>query len=273
MTVHLAVLGSPIAHSLSPALHTAAIEWLGIDACYEAREVDADGMVVQAELARNGRLHGANITMPHKVLAVSLCDQVDSRARTIGSVNTWVVADGRITGHSTDGAGVRFAWKKAGLPTGGKVVVLGAGGAAVAAAAELATTHEVTLTARRPEAAAEAAARVGVNVVEWTQPCAESVVVNATSIGMHGEMVAPRHTDDAIGFLEMVYGPGETATESALRERGIPVASGRQMLLGQAAASFTLWFGVEAPVTVMEEALNASRARWLGPKPPPSRRY
>lgn len=261
MTLCFAVLGSPIAQSLSPTIHNAAFKAVGLDAWYEAREVDAEGMLGQAVLARTGRLHGANITMPHKPLAADLCDDLDPWAGMIGSVNTWVMIDGRLTGYSTDGAGVRFAWERVGLPRGGTVLVLGAGGAAVAAAAELAKTHEVTLTARRPDAAASAAARAGVEPVEWKGRADGSVVVNATSIGMHGERLDPRHTDDAIGYLEMVYGTGETATEAALRERGLPVAPGRLILVGQAAASFTLWFGMEAPVKVMEEAANASSAR------------
>lgn len=273
MTERLAVLGSPVIHSLSPVIHGAAIERLGIDAVYEAREVDADGMVDQAEMARSGRLYGANITMPHKSLAASLCDELETQAERMGSVNTWVVVDGRLTGHSTDGVGVRYAWNKAGLPNGGRVVVLGAGGAAMAAAAELAMTHEVVLAARRPEAAIEAAARVGVGVQDWDRPCEGVALVNATPTGMRGERLAPRYTDEAVGYLEMVYGTGETATEALLRKRGVPVASGLDMLLGQAAASFELWFGVEAPIAVMEEALNASRARDLEPKPPSSRRY
>ncbi len=250
----LAVLGSPVGHSLSPRIHAAAMRHLGIDGIYEARDVDSDGMLIQAELMRRGALFGANITMPHKELAANLCDQLAPTAQRTGSVNTWVTSGRHIVGHSTDGDGVRFAWEAADLPGSGPVRILGAGGAAVAAAVELVPTHAVTISARRRGAATAVAARLGIGVAEWGSPCIGATVVNATPIGMAGETLDNGLTEGAVAYFEMVYAAGETVAESRFRNLGLPVASGIDMLVGQAAASFELWFGVSAPIGVMRGA-------------------
>lgn len=238
----------------------AAIQHLGIAATYEARDVDASGMQAQAILARSGDLAGANITMPHKAFAAALCDDLAASARAVGGVNTWVIRDGRITGHSTDGEGVRYAWRVGGLPGAGDVVILGAGGAASAAAAELAATHTVRISARRADAAQAIADRVGVGACAWGTVVEGATVVNATSIGMHGETLDPTLTAGASAYFEMVYAAGATPAEQDMRTRGLAVAAGVDMLLGQAAASFRLWFGVEAPIAVMRAALKGSSA-------------
>lgn len=270
--MRLAVLGFPTSHSLSPRIHTAAIRHLGLDATYEAKDVDEDGMRSCAGDARAGVLFGASITMPHKRLAARLCDVLAPSAATIGSVNTWVTGGSGLVGHSTDGAGLRFAWEEAGLPAGGPVVILGAGGAAAAAAAELAGTHDVMISSRRPQAARDLATRLGVGATAWGTPPRGAVVVNATPVGMAGEALDTGFTTGAGGFFEMVYADGATPAEVRARNDGLMVARGVDMLLGQAAASFRLWFGVDAPVDVMRAALNASSAPGHGPKPPSPRR-
>ncbi len=272
MTKRLVLLGHPVGHSLSPRIHRAAIGALGFDVTYEAHDVDENGMRAFAEFARSGSVFGANITMPHKALARSLADRLVAPAGATGAVNTWVVDGRAIVGHSTDGHGVRFAWQAAGLPPGGRVVVLGAGGAAAAAAAELASTHSVAVCARRQSAAEALADRLGVTSMAWGASVTGAAVVNATPVGMAGESHPPAVVEGAVGYLEMVYARGETPTEVAMNARGIPVASGLDMLLGQAIASFELWFGVEAPVEAMRSALNGSSAIGSEPKPPTPRR-
>lgn len=260
MTVRLAVLGSPVAHSLSPAIHGAAMAAVGIDGTYSAEEVDEPGMRRMAESVRSGVMLGASITMPHKATAAALADRRTEIAERLGIANTWWREGGELVADATDGAGVRFAWERAGLPSRGRVVVLGAGGAATAAALELSSSHEVTIAARRPDAAADAAGRAGVRVGAWGAPTEGAIVVNGTPIGMAGESLPTWATERATGLLEMVYAAGPTPTMAAFGARGLPVATGLEMLVGQAIPAFERWFGVTAPVEVMLDAAKASSA-------------
>ncbi|MDE0602194.1 MAG: hypothetical protein OXI56_10430, partial [bacterium] len=130
----LAVLGDPVSHSLSPAMHNAALAALGLEGVYSRRRVGERGMTSAASEMRTGELHGANITMPHKGVAAHLADRLSSDAERAGSVNTWTLeGDGRLVGHSTDVEAIRRVWVRAGLPTDRPVLVVGAGGAGPAA--------------------------------------------------------------------------------------------------------------------------------------------
>ncbi len=258
----LAVLGDPVAHSLSPLLHGAALCAVGLAGTYGSRRVDAAGMREAAEEVRGGSLDGANITMPHKHLAADLADRCSDRARRSGAVNTWVRVGDEIVGHNTDVAGVRNAWRWAGLPTGAPVRVLGAGGAAAAALLAL-EDRTIYLTARRAEAAAETAARVGLEVamVPWEVPVAGAVVVNATPLGMHGEVLPEAVLEGASGVLDMAYGSEPTPAVRWAAGEGLPVADGTDMLLGQAIESFRLWTGRQAPLADMRSALDRELVR------------
>ena len=249
------VLGSPISHSLSPAMHNAAFADLGIDAVYSARLADTGQMAEAANEMRSGELYGANITMPHKGVARDLCDRLDVSALRANAVNTWVMEGGSLVGYSTDATGVRFAWEKAELPSEGPVVVLGAGGAARAAVAALADTHEVWLSARRPEALDGQGFSGAVGQVPWGLPVLEAVYVNATPLGMNGESLPDALLETAAGYFEMIYARA-TPAQSVLAERGLPIGLGIDMLLGQAMASFVLWFEMAPKESVMRSALT-----------------
>jgi shikimate dehydrogenase len=257
--MRLVLLGDPVAHSLSPAIHTAALAACGIDGHYEARRVDEAGLRRALDEIRYGALHGANVTMPHKHLAFSVSDTLSEDAMRTGAVNTLVGVPGGARGHNTDVAGVRYAWRHASLPQA-PVLILGAGGAAAAAAVALAG-GEITVSARDRSAAEGLLERTRVRgaVVEWGYPVAGAVVVNATPLGMHGERLPNDLLADAAGLLEMPYASGTTAAEADAAALGLPVSSGADMLLGQAIAAFTLWTGVEAPEAVMREAMEAAR--------------
>ncbi len=260
--MRLVVLGDPVAHSLSPLLHGTALRALGLDGEYTVRRVDAGGMRTAAAELRAGALDGANITMPHKHLAAELADRCSDRARRSGAVNTWVRVGDEIVGHNTDVVGVHHAWQWAGLPSEAPVRVLGAGGAA--AAALLALEHRtIYLTARRPDAAAATAARVGVEVTlaPFDARVPGSVVVNATPLGMHGEVLPAAVLDGVSGVLDMAYGAAPTPAVGWAAAQGLPVADGTDMLLGQAIESFRLWTGRQAPVTDMRAALDHELVR------------
>ncbi len=156
-----AVIGHPVAHSRSPAMHTAAYRALGLD--WEYTAIDVPPAQLDAFIAGldAGGFAGVNVTIPHKQAVLDLCDELSGDARRAGSVNTVLVRDGRLRGETTDGAGLLWAL---GPVEPADALVLGAGGAARAAVAALtAAGWRVAVSARRPEAAAE----LGVAVQPW----------------------------------------------------------------------------------------------------------
>lgn len=254
----LVVLGDPVEHSLSPVMHNAVLAALDLEGVYSRRRVDAQGMTEAASQMRDGRLHGANITMPHKGRAARLADRLSSDARRSGSVNTWTLeSGGRLTGHSTDVEGIRRAWERAGLPTGRPVLVIGAGGAAAAAMVAL-EGRELWCSARRAEATAGLADRVDVTfrVLPWGANLPGAVVVNATPLGMRGGELPSELLDASSGVFDMAYRSDrkETAAVRSMRERGSPASDGLAMLVAQAEASFEMWTGHRPPAGVMEAA-------------------
>jgi len=264
--VRLELLGDPVAHSLSPAIHNAALDHLGIDGSYSARSCDAPGFRIAVDQLRYGLLHGANVTMPHKSLAFGLADAVAESALHTGAVNTLVASAGSVRGYNTDIDGIRFAWKSCRLPTDHPVLILGAGAAAAAALVAV-SAEGVFVEARNADAAADVvtSTRVDATVLAWGEPVPGSVVVNATPLGMAGERLPGPVLRDAAALLEMPYAAGMTHAEHLMREAGRPCAPGTEMLLGQAIASFTLWTGCSAPEGVMRTAMEQARNRQGGP--------
>lgn len=259
--MRLALLGDPVAHSLSPAIQEAALAAAGIPGSYEARRVDADGLSDAVEELRSGTLDGANVTMPHKGDAAAACDELEPGAKRAGAVNTLVRVESAVVGHNTDVAGVRTAWSEAGLPARGPVLVLGSGGAATAALLAL-EGRSLLISARRPGAGAVLGSSIGVEVVEvaWGRGVDGAVVVNATPLGMKGEALPGAVIDGAAGLLDMTYGPEPSPAASQLRRRGAPVADGEEMLIAQAAESFLLWTGRRADTSAMRAAAARARA-------------
>jgi shikimate dehydrogenase len=267
-----AVIGDPVRHSLSPVLHNAAYQELGIDWVYVAFEVP-DGATEQAlESMRAFGLVGLSVTMPHKTAAAAACDELSADAEALRSANTvTLLADGRLSGDSTDGSGFLRSLRDAGHDAAGAAaLVLGAGGAARAVARALGGAGaRVTVSARRDDAARAAAALANGETVAWAERAAAAadaaVVVNATPVGMgdtgrdvpvpvealrRGQVVA-----------DLVYHPLDTALLSGARERGAAVVDGLGMLVHQAALQVERWTGEVAPVAVM----RAAAARALEP--------
>lgn len=235
----------------------AALRELGIPGSYEARRVDAAGMARAVGEIREGRLDGANVTMPFKGLAAALVDECVGAAARAGAVNTIVrTPDGLVAGHLTDVEGVQTAWAWGGLPTSAPVLVLGAGGAAAAALVAL-EDRELSLAARSPKRAADLLGRLGVgaSVISWGAGVTGAVVVNATPVGMRGEALPEPVVEPAAALFEMTYGPQPSPAVEEMWRRGRPVVGGLDMLLAQAMASFTLWTGRPAPEEAMRAAL------------------
>jgi shikimate dehydrogenase len=260
--VKLVVLGEPVGHSLSPAIHRAALAAAGIPGTYEALSVDGHGMVGVVSDIRAGAFDGANVTMPHKQLALALADRADDLASRAGAANTLVREDASVVAYNTDIGAVRSAWAEAGLPTRGPALILGAGGAAAAALVAL-QGREISISARQPPAAAALLAATGIEavIVDWGTRLAGAVVVNATPIGMHLEGLPVGVGVPDAGVFDMAYGSGTTPLVAAAKAAGLPCVDGEAMLIAQAAISFELWTGVAPDRVAMRAGLEVERAK------------
>jgi shikimate dehydrogenase len=263
-----AVIGSPVRHSLSPAIHNAAFAEAGLDWAFVALEVAAGDCVRALDGMRALDLGGLSVTTPHKDDAAALVDERSPDADALGAVNCVVPIDGGgLRGENTDGAGFVAALREAGIePAGLRCCVLGAGGAARSVVLALARAGAVEVavvnrTAAKGEAAAALAGdagRVG------GEPGDADLVVNATSVGMSGTgelPVDPARLRPAQVVAELVVHPVRTPLLEAAEAAGCVALDGVGMLVHQAAISFEAWTGVAAPVEAMTRAARAELGR------------
>jgi shikimate dehydrogenase len=274
------VLGSPVRHSLSPAIHNAAFLARGVDAVYLAFEIDSDDMAPTVRALRNIGFLGASITMPHKEVAHTLCDEVGPVALRLGSLNTLVARDdGSLFGESTDGDGCVGALQAAGarLP-GSNVVVVGAGATAracILALAESGVSRVVVVnrTRARSESAALLAPSV-CSVVDAADTTAAMSAVGAADIVVHATP-AGMGSDSSSAFdlralrsgqfvLDAVYQPLETPVLAAARASGAVVVDGLSMLIHQAARQQELWTRQSPDIAVMRAAAEHELERRRG---------
>ena len=253
------ILGTDVTWSLSPVIHNRGFAACDLDAVYVP--LQAEGLSPFLEALPALRLAGFSVTRPFKVDIVPRLDVVDWTATLAGSVNTVTVQDGRLEGTSTDGLGILVPLRKKTRVADRNVVILGAGGAARAAA--LALVHEgarVTVLARKAEQAAAVAKDTGcahgglASLGEQTW----DVLINATPVGsasMPGESpVAPGLLRPGTVVFDMVYEPLETPLLRDAERAGCETIDGLQMLLAQAAGQFEAWTGREAPDDAMKSA-------------------
>jgi shikimate dehydrogenase len=262
-----AVIGDPVRHSLSPILHNTAYRELGLDWSYVAFEVPDGQTTAALQGARALGLVGLSVTMPHKTAAAAACDELTDDAAALRSVNTVTVEDAKLLGASTDGPGFLRSLADAGCePTGARVLVVGAGGAAraVALAFGRAAAH-VQVAARRPVAAAETAELAGGEPVDWDDRAAAAIdaaiVVNATPVGMGDDpaiVVAVDALHPGQVVADLVYHPLETPLLREARARGATTVDGLGMLVHQAALQVERWSGQAAPVPAMRRAAEAA---------------
>lgn len=270
------LLGHPVAHSLSPAMHNAAFRALGLPHRYSARDVPVEKLAEVVGSLRGATALGANVTIPHKESALRLVDEVSDDARRIGAVNTILRRGSRLVGDNTDKYGFVTALAEApaadgrvGLPlAGGTILVLGTGGAARACVVALLEHGNSVLIANRDRSRADALASAmmslrtegaRVKVVAWPNAgdrLACDAVVNATPLGLGGEDPLEGCELPAV-VVDIV--PTAKATPLVKRARESAhtevVVDGLPMLLHQAARSFELWTGAPAPLEVMRAAL------------------
>ena len=250
------VIGDPIAHSKSPLIHRFWLERLGIAADYRASHVTADGLAgFLAGRAGDPAWRGCNVTIPHKIAVLDLVDDPGNVRETIGAMNTIIRQDdGGVIGTNTDAAG--FWSPIADLDLADRpVAVIGAGGAARAVLFALAQvgTGPVTILNRSPLKGAALLARFGLKGQALPLAAAlppAALVVNASALGMHGqpplEIDLSPLPEDAIVY-DIVYAPLVTPLLAAAEARGLETVDGLEMLVGQAAAAFELFFGAPAP--------------------------
>lgn len=258
----LAVFGSPVRHSLSPVMQNVALAAAGIDGDYVAMDVDGEAFRTGVAAMRSGELNGANVTMPHKALAYDLCDVRSPEAERAGAVNTLAVVGSDLIGANTDVQGIAAAWRWCELPDDGPINIVGSGGAAAAALVALAG-RDLWVVARRVDRAVAMVERTEVEarVRGWDDRMRDGVLVNATPIGMGGELLPDNILSSAQGLFDMAYRDGATPAVAKLRARGMAVAEGLDMLIGQAVGSFKIWTGVAIDPAVMRAAAEGELLR------------
>jgi shikimate dehydrogenase len=263
------VIGDPVRHSLSPAIHNAAFRDQGLDWVYVAFPVPAGEAGAAVDAVRPLGIRGLSVTMPHKAAVIDALDRLTPTASALGAVNCIhrdPDDDAVLVGDNTDGAGF-LAGLRADFdldPAGARCVVLGAGGAARAvvlalAGAGAASVEVVNRTRTTAEVAAGLAGPVG-SVAGVEAVAGADLVVNATPVGMGGDDGLP--CDPALlgpsqVVAELVYHPAETPFMVAARDRGARTANGLSMLVHQAAVAYTLWTGRPAPVEAMAAGARA----------------
>jgi shikimate dehydrogenase len=261
------VLGHPVAHSRSPQMQNAAFAEAGLDAVYVALAVAPDRLADAVRGAHALGFQGLNVTIPHKQAVAALCATVDAVAAAVGAVNTLRRSPQGWEGFNTDAPALLALLEAAGVGKGARALLVGAGGAARAAAWALVRAGaELRVAARRPEAARELAAAfpgagaAPARAVPWDDLGAESeaagVVVNGTSIGLAGHPAALPGLRLRRGQVAVDFVYGDTALARGARAAGARLVTGEQLLVRQGALAFTLWTGRPAPEAAMAAAAS-----------------
>jgi shikimate dehydrogenase len=269
----LGVLGWPVAHSRSPAMHNAALAALGMhDWRYQRLPVPPALFTETVRALGSAGFLGANVTIPHKHAALELATEASVAAREIGAANTLTfAADGAIAAENTDAPGLIAALERlTDMPAHPRALVLGAGGSARAAVWALreAGASEVSVWNRTPERAQTLARELGVRATE--APEAADLLVNCTSVGLQEDQGVERSateaealnqlglTFDQVGsysyVVDLVYRSGSTQLLAAAQAHGARTVDGLEVLVAQGALSFELWTGRAAPLELMARA-------------------
>jgi len=269
------LIGFPVKHSYSAAMHNAAFKELGIDARYELFELSPERLKDEFQKLLEDGLCGFNVTIPHKEAIIKLLGRIDREAELIGAVNTIKVDDNKATkGFNTDGLGfIKHLAEIIGFnPQGKKIAILGAGGVAKAVSTQLAKNKVkgillfdvdrekakglvYKLVRSFPETDIRLIAEA--NALLQDKP---DLLINATPVGMHKEdalAIDPEQLHPKLVVYDLIYNPAETPLLREAKRKGcVGVFNGLGMLLYQGVLAFKIWLDVEAPVEVMEEALR-----------------
>lgn len=270
------VIGNPVGHSLSPAIHNAAFRKLGLNFVYLAWQVETIGDAIKG-LRALGNFRGASVTIPHKVAAIPFLDRVEGTAQRIGAINTIVAEKGELTGYNTDATGALRALRESGVELKGRrVVVLGSGGAARAIAVALAAeslADKLTLLGiedlERTTLAQDVRSQATVAVENFhldettlrqVLPDAQ-VLIHCTPVGMSPKAdttcVPASFLHAGLAVMDIVYNPLETRLLTDAKRAGCRTVPGLEMFLNQAVTQFELWTNQPAPVDVMRSVLES----------------
>ncbi len=271
------LLGNPLGHSFSPAMHNKAFDILGLNYFYLPIEVTATDLADVARGISKMNFAGYNVTIPHKIQIMALLDHVDELAKNIGAVNVVTLKNGISTGYNTDGEGyIQSLEAETGIGVPGKrFFIIGCGGAARAIAMTLAFkgAQTVYICNRTAQKAHDLAAEINTRV----RPCSEAVrmdpseiqagarqadvLINTTSIGMHPDEdrlpIAAELIPEGLIVSDIVYNPLKTKLLQVAEKKGCRIVAGLGMLVYQGAAGFRLWTGAEPPVEEMFTVVRA----------------
>lgn len=269
------VIGNPVAHSLSPRMHNAAYEAMGLDFTYVAFRVETVERAIMG--VRGFGIRGLSVTIPHKIAVMEYLDEIDGLAKQIGAVNTVVNDNGRLLGANTDAHGILHALATKESPDEKSILILGAGGAARAAVFALACLRnpkEIILAAldqeldnakKIAEEASQASKDRQISTVSFDPPVLRQAVkradilINATPVGMHPNVDQSPIPEDWLNenhlAFDMIYNPLETKLLRDVRNRSGRTVRGIPMFVHQGAEQFRMWTGAEAPIDVMERAV------------------
>lgn len=272
-TVVYGIIGDPIEHSMSPAMHNAAFQKLGMNAVYIPFRVKEERLPLAINGIRALNIKGFNVTIPHKIAIMALLDEIDPLATKIGSVNTVVNRDGKLTGYNTDSGGFIRALLCENISLKDKtVVVLGAGGAAISACFALANHNCNIIIINRTLSQAKLWADkiyINTNILPVVLPLNNDslssalkradILINATSVGMWPDtdstLVTAEYMHPGLIVYDLVYNPLETRLLKEARKAGAKCISGMEMLLYQGIEAFELLTGRKAPEKTMRNAL------------------
>lgn len=271
------LLGSPVAHSISPMMHNEAFAQLGLDYAYLAFDVNEEELETAIEGLRAMKVKGFNLTMPNKNRMCHLCDKLSPVAQITGAVNTVVNENGIFVGHTTDGIGYMESVKEAGVNIiGEKITVLGAGGAATSiivqaafdGVAEISIFNQKSKSYERMEGIiSQLTEQTNCKLNLFTydsqdilrKELTESILlVNTTPVGMAPNIEDSLITDTTmfhskLTVSDIIYNPEETKLLRLAKETGCKTFNGLHMLLYQGAAAFKLWTGQEMPIEIIKE--------------------
>lgn len=261
------IIGCPLGQSMSPLLHTTGFKELNIPAVLVPWELKAEDLGPFMQAFRLLDIQGACVTIPHKQNIIPLLDEVGERVKAVGAANTIYRKDGKIHGENTDVSGFLDPLRNLSLPTRAKVLLLGSGGAARAAAAGLQELgmENIFVTGRTASSAAKLAEAFNLDQVSWEKrpEVCPDLIINTTPLGMRGKFAGetPYQAEWFGGpkglVYDLVYSPLETRFLKEAREAGWRTIDGLAMFLGQARQQFLLWTGQELPEKARQAVTEA----------------
>jgi shikimate dehydrogenase len=264
------IIGDPVSHSLSPAMHNAAFKSLSMDDVYIAYKVSSHELESSVESLRSVKISGFNVTIPHKIAVLQYLDEVDLLSRKAGAVNTVASIDGRFKGFNTDIQGFLQPLLNRGIDFRGlSVLLFGAGGSARAVVASLSSVtgiSKLVVANRTYNKSSELSKQAelqgltsSVSMIEEAKVMAKrfDLIVNATSVGLQSNesILDSEDIDGSSTVYDLVYRPVMTKLLENAREKGARVIYGYEMLLEQGAQAFEIWTGLKAPIPAMKKAL------------------